>query len=295
MVLMTKNVATVADIVKAFGVSTKANSVITVLDDKPYWAVYNNNHKAIDALLRNKYSCFVIPEVSAPQEVGYPANPDIVFDELTEVSNEMLVALSASLDRLWELESVKFSPVENYDRYENLESTRTGAENETTTQNGSETNINTPSGVDTTTTKLTGTVKESNGGTRINSQDTANTSYNTNEVVNVKDTTKDETTHETDYNNATTEVTYSAGVSNTNVHSYDSLVTEGVKEYANVKDTAVNHIHGNIGVTTATAMMVEFVSFYDSYNFWVKFWDMYITLFASPIFETAREYYERVD
>lgn len=292
---MTKNVATVADIIKAFGKSTQANSVITVLADKPYWDVYDKNHKAIDALLRNKYSCFVIPEVSSPQEVGYPANPDIVFDELTNISNEMLVALTSSLDRLWELESVKFNPIENYDRYEDLESTRTGTENETTTQNGTETNVNTPQGSDTTKTKMSGTVKETNGGTRINSQDTSNTSYNTNEVVNVKDTTADNTTHQTDYNDATTEVTYTAGVVNTNVRTLDAIVTEGVKEYGNVKDVSVNHIHGNIGVTTATAMMTEYLSFYDTYNFWDKFWDMYITLFASPIFETAREYYERID
>lgn len=292
---MTKNVATVGDIVKALGVATEANSIITVLSDKPYWAVYNNNHKAIDALLRNKYSCFVIPEVSAPHEVGYPSNPDVVFDELTALSDEMLIALTSSLDKLWELETVKFSPIENYDRYEDLETTRTGTETDTTTQTGSETNVNTPSGSDVTTTKLTGTVKETNGGQRVNSQDNVNTSYNTNEVTKVTDTTADNTTHETDYNNATTEVNYSAGVANTNVHTLDNIVTEGVKEYANVKDKAVNHIHGNIGVTTATAMMVEYVSFYDTYNFWTKFWDMYITLFASPIFETGREYYERVD
>ena len=293
--MMTKNVATVGDIVKSLGKSTQANSVITVLADKPYWDVYDRNHKAIDALLRNKYSCFVIPEVSSPREVGYPSNPDIVFDELTAISNEMLIALTASLDRLWELESVKFNPVENYDRYEDLETTRTGTENETTTQNGTEKNVNTPEGVDITKTKLTGTVKETNGGTRVNSQDTSNTSYNTNEVVNVKDTTADNTTHQTDYNDATTEVTYTAGVVNTNVRTLDDIVTKGVKEYENVKDKSVNHIHGNIGVTTATAMMSEYVSFYDTYNFWAKFWDMYITLFASPIFETAREYYERID
>ena len=35
----------------------------------------------------------------------------------------------------------------------------------------------------------------------------------------------------------------------------------------------------------------EYVSFYDSYSFWVKFWEMYIKLFASPIFETDRSYY----
>lgn len=292
---MTKNVATVADIVNNLSKSTQAKSVITVLTDKPYWAVYDKNYKAIDALLRNKYSCFVIPEVSAPSEVGYPITPDIIFDELTAVSNEMLIALTSSLDRLWELESVTFNPIENYDRYENLENTRTGTETDTTTQTGSEKNVSTPSGSDVTTTKLTGIVKETNGGQRVNSQDNVNTSYNTNEVTKVTDTVADNTTHETDYNNATTEVNYLAGVVNTNVRTYENVVTEGVKEYANVKDIAVNHIHGNIGVTTATAMMVEFVSFYDTYNFWSKFWDMFITLFASPIFETGREYYERAE
>lgn len=292
---MTKNVATVADIVNNLSKSTQAKSVITVLSDKPYWAVYDKNYKAIDALLRNKYSCFVIPEVSAPSEVGYPIAPDIIFDELTAVSNEMLIALTSSLDRLWELESVTFSPIENYDRYENLETTRTGTENETTTQSGSETNVNTPRGSDTTVTKQNGSINETNGGQRVNSQDTKNTSYNTNEVVNVTDTNTDTTTHNTTYDDMVNEATYSAGVVNSNVHTYDNVVTQGVKEYGDVKDVAVNHIHGNIGVTTATAMMTEYITFYDTYNFWVKFWDMFITLFASPIFETGREYYERVD
>lgn len=292
---MTKNVATVADITNNLNKKTQAKSVITVLTDKPYWAVYDKNYQAIDALLRNKYSCFVIPEISSPVEVGYPTAPDVVFDELTAVSNEMLIALTSSLDKLWELEAVKFSPIENYDRYEDLETVRTGTESDTTTQSGSETNVNTPSGADATISKQNGTVTEANDSKRVNSQDTKNTSYNTNEVVNVTDTNTDTTTHQTTYDNLTNETTYNAGVINTNVHTFDNVITAGVKEYENVKDTATNHIHGNIGVTTATAMMTEYITFYDTYNFWVKFWDMYITLFASPIFETSREYYERVD
>ena len=290
---MTKNVATVADIVNNLSVKTQAKSVITVLSDKPYWAVYDKNYKAIDTLLRNKYSCFVIPEVSSPVEVDYPVS-DVIFDELTAVSNEMLIALTSSLDRLWELESVNFSPIENYDRYENLETTRTGSESDTTTQSGSETNVNTPSGNDSTITKQNGTIKEINGGKRINSQDTKNASYDTNEVVNVTDTNTDNTTHDTNYDNVSTEVKYTAGVVNTNVRTFDNVVTAGVKEYVNVKDTTVNHIHGNIGVTTATAMMTEYITFYNTYNFWLKFWNMFITLFSSPIFETDREYYERI-
>lgn len=291
---MTKNVATVADIINNLGKKTQAKSIITVLTDKPYWSVYDKNHQAIDALLRNKYSCFVIPEVSSPLEVEYPTAPDVIFDELTAVSTEMLIALTTSLDKLWELEAVKFSPIENYDRYEDLETVRTGTESDTTTQTGNEINVNTPSGADVTTSKQNGTVTEANGGKRVNSQDTKNTSYNTNEVVNVTDTSSDTTTHDTTYNNLTNETTYNAGVINTNVHTFDNVITAGVKEYENVKDTATNHIHGNIGVTTATAMMTEYITFYDTYNFWIKFWDMYITLFASPIFEISREYYERV-
>lgn len=73
-------------------------------------------------------------------------------------------------------------------------------------------------------------------------------------------------------------------------HKADETHNE-TRIYNAVTDAEENHIHGNIGITTATAMMTEFVSFYESYNFWVKFWEMYIKMFASPIFETDRTYY----
>lgn len=287
---MTRKVATVKQIFLNLKSKTQANSILTVLSDKPYWAVYNNHHEEIDKLLVQRYSAFVMPDVSNPDEVNYPGE-DIIFSELTLLSNQALTILTSNLDRLWSLESVEFSPIENYDRYEQYESTRTGGENETETQNGSERSVNTPTGSDVTNTELSGTVMEQNGGTRTNSQDTSNTSYNTNEVTNVTDTTKDTTSHTTTYDGATTKVEYEAGVVNTNVRTVDNMITVRAKEFDNVKDVQVNHIHGNIGVTTATQMMAEFVSFYDTYTFWCKFWDMYITLFASPIFETDRSYY----
>lgn len=289
---MTQKVATVKQIVQSLKAKTQANSILTVLSDKPYWAIYDKYHADIDKLLSQRYGAFVLPDVSNPSEVEYPGETDVIFDELTLLSNQTLTVLSSSLDRLWALEGVEFSPIENYDRYEQYESTRTGGESETETQNGSERNVNTPSGSDVTNTELSGTVTEQNGGTRINSQDMSNTSYNTNEVTNVTDTTKDTTSHSTTYDGATTKVEYEAGVVNTNVRTVDNMKTVRSKEYDNVKDVQVNHIHGNIGVTTATQMMVEFVSFYNTYTFWCKFWDMYITLFASPIFETDRRYYD---
>lgn len=291
VILMTKHFAIVKNLVKALGIKTEAKSIVTVALDKEYWTVYNNNHKAIDNILAKRYGDFVLAGVSEPSEVDYPVGADVIFDELTELSNELLTCLTSSLDRLWSLESVKFSAIENYDRYEDLSTVRTGSERDIITDDGVEKTTQSPSGSDTSTTTLSGSVESVNGGARTDTQTQTSTSYNTNEISGNVNKVEDNTKQTTSYNDASTKVVYENNIINTTVKEFDGRVNSHNKTYDDVTDKSINHIHGNIGVTTAVTMEKEFVDFYKTYNFWCTFWDMYINLFASPIFENDRSYY----
>lgn len=287
---MIKNVATVATLINALNVKTKANSVITDLTDKPYWAVYNKNHVAIDNLLKTKYYNFVLPNIPSPLELSDDGD-DIIMQKLTELSKTLHISLESSLDKLWELESVKFSPIENYDRYELYKTTHSGQEKEDVNTSGKITNTTKPEGSDVVVNVRTGSVKDANGGKMSVTEENEVTSYNPNRLSTVVDTTTDERTKTTTYNSVEDRQTMQYDSTHVTTQEFDGYNVNTVKTYDDVVELSDNHIHGNIGVTTATAMMTEYVTFYDSYSFWIEFWDMYITLFASPIFETSVEYY----
>ena len=106
------------------------------------------------------------------------------------------------------------------------------------------------------------------------------TSYNTNLIDTVTtEYSGDSDTSTTTYNNLTHEkdTTYN-NVKDDNTHSYND-----------VTDSHNAHIHGNIGVTTSTAMMNEYINFYTTYNFWLKFWNMYIKFNCRADFNTESE------
>lgn len=283
---MTDNVATVKQLVDALGVRTQAKQVITVTGTAEFWDIYNSKHTEIDSLLKTMYSSYVLPDVSSPVET---VEDDINY-ELSKMSKQFVAVCEKPLERLWELESVTFNPVENYDRYEKLSHVKTGSEEVSGGNKADNIDSKADTGTDTETVTQNGGVTNANSGGITSEEKTSDTSYNTNLINTVANNTTDTTKTVTEYNELETKTNTEKGTTTTYTYKVDETHNE-TKIYNAVTDAEENHIHGNIGVTTATAMMTEFVSFYDSYNFWLKFWEMYIKMFASPIFETDRRYY----
>ena len=279
---MTDNAATVRQLVDVLG----GEQVVNPVGDADFWHVYNNNHVAIDGILKTMYGNYVLPAISSPFET----DKYIIVDERIKISEQFVIACEEPLRRLWMLESVNFNPVENYDRYENLSHVKTGSEEVTGGNSADNSDIKADSGTDVETTTQNGDITNTNSGGIASEENTSDTSYNTNLINTVACNTTDTTKTVTTYNKLETKINNEKGTTTTYTHKVDERRNE-TKVYNEVSDVEDNRIHGNIGVTTATAMMTEYVSFYDSYNFWVKFWELYIRMFASPIFETDRSYY----
>ena len=284
---MTKHLATVKQLVDCLGVKTQAKQVINITGTADFWKVYNDNHDAIDGLFKTLYANYVLSEVSSPDET----TEDVILFELTQMSREFIMACEEPLKRLWMLESVEFNPVENYDRHENLSHVKTGSEVVTGANTADNSDTKSDTGTDTNTTVQNGEVDNTNSGGIASEENTNDTSYNTNLVNTVTNETTDTTKTVTEYKQLETQTSIEKGTTSAFVHKADETHNES-RVYNDVTDAEENHIHGNIGVTTATAMMDEFQQFYSTYSFWKKFWKMYITLFASPVFDTERgDYY----
>lgn len=279
---MTDNVATVKQLVDVLG----NEQVVNPVGAADFWNVYNDNHVAIDGMLKTMYGNYVLPDISSPFET----DKYIIVGERIKISEQFVTVCEKPLERLWELESVTFNPVENYDRYEKLSHVKTGSEGVSGGNKANNIDSKADTGTDTETVTQNGNVTNTNSGGIASEEKTSDTSYNTNLINTVANSTTDTTKTVTAYNQLETKTNTKKGTTTTYTHKADETHNE-TRIYNAVTDAEENHIHGNIGVTTATAMMTEYVSFYDSYNFWVKFWEMYIKMFASPIFETDRTYY----
>ena len=228
---------------------------------------YKTNYKNIDSVAYKMYGSYVLEDVENPLKT---LDTTALIEELTLNATMFLETNETYLNRLWEIESLNFSPIENYDRYEDIKDIRTGNEVTTLIKTGTSKEVNKTNG------NVSNAVK--NNQKEINKSEP--TSYNTNLIDTVTtEYSGDSDTSTTTYNNLTHEkdTTYN-DVKDDNTHSYND-----------VTDSHNAHIHGNIGVTTSTAMMSEFVSFYTSYNFWLKFWNMYIKFNCRVDFETESE------
>ena len=228
---------------------------------------YKTNYINIDSLAYKMYGSYVLEDVENPLKT---LDTTALIEELTLNATMFLETNETYLNRLWEIESLNFSPIENYDRYEDIKDIRTGNEVTTLIKTGTSKEVNKTNG------NVSNAVK--NNQKEINKSEP--TSYNTNLIDTVTtEYSGDSDTSTTTYNNLTHEkdTTYN-DVKDDNTHSYND-----------VTDSHNAHIHGNIGVTTSTAMMSEFVSFYTSYNFWLKFWNMYIKFNCRVDFETESE------
>lgn len=343
----TKHVATVNDVVytlihgskpqtdtadRVLGMSTQS------LFPADFWTEYNNNHNAIDRILNNNFAYFVLPQVNNPREKSkdFDGNP-LGVATTASISNQLeervvvpfMAGKITALKRLWELETLDFNPVENYDRIESWSETRTGNEKNETQLQGGEKNTHTEAiSTDTETTEIgkRKTNETETQGATVETRDLTNetstknnqsvqeknegTSYNTN-LYDTKTTTFEgaaDTATQTDTGTVkkdavtnTNESTVDATVDTTTIdrgarehidtRQYTDRKDTSLKTYDNVKDQHDGRIHGNIGVTTSTAMASEYDSYYIHYSFWEKLWKMFVSFSCSPTFSTDADDY----
>lgn len=152
-----------------------------------------------------------------------------------------------------------YSPIENYDRYEDMATDRDRSMNDTTTNNGSK--------------------NEGVNSNRTTSHSGTDTTTDTQETSAYDSSTyqpTDKTTSSLQHGESVTDGgTSSKATTNSNTN------IKGVKE--NEKTVQNNHIRGNIGVTTATAMQeaeYEFIGKFNPYEFIAGLFENSLTLFV---------------
>lgn len=236
------------------------------LSDLPWGQLYIDNANTIDNIAYRMYGENVLEDVSNPLETS---NTALLLEELTVNTDIFIQTAITSINNLWKLESVNFSPIENYDRYEGITTVRSGNETTELDKTGTEKETSTTNGA------VENAVKNNQTETVKNEP----TSYTTNLID----------TSTTEYSgNADTSTTYN-GLTDVKETVYTDRKDTTTHNYNNITDKHEAHIHGNIGVTTATAMMTEYVDFYSTYNFWVKFWKIYVTINCRADFCTESE------
>lgn len=251
---------------------TKNNLSISLINkatlgDSGWEQMYKDNATIIDNICYRLYGHNVLEDTVDPTITNDTAT---LTSELLFNSNLFINSCKSSINRLWELESVNFSPIENYDRYEDISTVRSGNETTELDKVGTEKETSTTNGA------VENAVK--NNQTEIVKNEP--TSYTTNLID----------TSTTEYSgNADTSTTTYNGLTDVKETAYTDRKDTTTHNYNNITDKHEAHIHGNIGVTTATAMMSEFVSFYSTYNFWVKFWELYIKINCRADFCTESE------
>lgn len=250
---------------------TKNNLSISLINkatlgDSGWEQMYKDNATIIDNICYRLYGQNVLEDTADPTITNDTAT---LTSELLFNSNLFINSCKSSINRLWELESVNFSPIENYDRYEDISTVRSGNETTELDKAGTEKETSTTNGA------VENAVK--NNQTEIVKNEP--TSYTTNLID----------TSTTEYSgNADTSTTTYNGLTDVKETAYTDRKDTTTHNY-NITDKHEAHIHGNIGVTTATAMMSEFVSFYSTYNFWVKFWEIYVKINCRADFCTESE------
>lgn len=316
------------------------------VENPPEWlSAYNEHSASIDRIAIKKFGSFVFDSDETTYSEYFP---DYLLDCFAFYYQRKL-----TYDKLWEIESITFNPINNYDSHKKSTMVRTGAENDTNNKEYGKTTENTQSGavIDSLVKSGSETVATKNNQTETNARELNTavdvmaknnqsvtvtdmkkqsykdthtlTAYASNEVdatertyagdgdTNVTSFSGDADTTNT-VNSGTDTVTKSyAGNADTTEQSFDNrkdektttyndlknVTTENVtkdteehtKTYNAVTDTFEETQSGNIGVTTSTAMLSEFVNFYSNYSFFERLIGDFVQFICRADFETEVE------
>lgn len=316
------------------------------VEEPPEWLSYYTEHAAtIDRIAIKKFGSFVFDSDKTSYSEYFP---DYLLDCFAFYYKRKL-----TYDKLWEIESITFNPINNYDSHKTSKIVRTGSEKNVNNKEFGKTIENIQSGSVTDTLLKTGseTVATKNNQTETNIRDlntsvdvTAKnnqsvtvtdtkrqsykdkhtlTAYANNEVdatertyagdgdtnvttfsgdgdtTNTKNTGTDTTTKsytgdadttEQSFNNRKDEKTIKYdNLKNVTTENFTKDTEENTKTYNAVTDTFEETQSGNIGVTTSTAMLTEFVNFYGNYSFFERLIGDFIKFICRADFETEVE------
>lgn len=176
-----------------------------------------------------------------------------------------------TFDHVAKIYTASYSPIENYDRYEDMETNRDRVMDDDTATNNYKTDYLT--GNNTVTNDLT----QQHSGKDSTVDENTTSAYDSTTYQPESKSTSDLTHGEkiTDTGTVGTNTTQSKSSSVT--ANTDKDITENEKTIQN------NHIRGNIGVTTADAMQIEeyeFLSKYNPYKFIAGLFENSLTLFV---------------
>lgn len=352
---MKKKRLTMAEVIKhiQYNIHSELNVPLLniTLTELPEWySAYKEQYSFIDEFVVTKFSDFVLDNYEAPDGVVTLA---VLESFLKRKSNSFYMLRKLTYDKLWEIESITFNPINNYDSHTKSTTTRTGSENDINNkeyqktieneQNGSVVDSLEKSGSETVATKnnqketnarelntavdvstknnqsmtVTDTKKQSytdkhtltayannevdatertyagDGDTNVTNfsgeADTTNTK-NTGTDTLTKSYTGEADTTEQSFNNRKDEKT-------TTYNNLKTIVSENVtkdteertKTYNKVTDTFEEMKSGNIGITTSTAMLSEYLDFYGNYSFFERLISDFIQFICRVDFETEAE------
>lgn len=188
-------------------------------------------------------------------EVLY-ADPVFLKTAIGMWSTKMLPTFTKWVEAL----SYNFNPIENYDRFEEYTKTNTG----TVADNGSSSN--------------TGTVTDS--GSTSNTGTQQNSGSNTDKVSAFNSDTMRDSTTSTASNTRTDNLASTA----TNTRTDNLSSTANNTRTDNLSEHNISHIHGNIGVTTSSAMVSEYWRTYEELNIYNQITDLFLTEFCLMVY-----------
>ena len=307
--------------------------------------------REIDYYAILKFGDFVLDKFVWDDDI-YTIHQDLLM-QLQKLSLLFYRQRKLTYDKLWEIESITFNPINNYDSHTKSTTTRTGSENDVNNKEFGKTTENIQSGSVTDTLLKTGseTISTKNNQTETNARDintsvdvtsknnqsvtvtdTKNQSYKDTHTLSAYATSEVDATERTYNGNGDTNVTTFSGDADTTntvnsgmetttksytgdadtteqsfnnrkdekTTTYNNLkneTTERVindkeehtKTYNAVTDTFEETKSGNIGVTTSTAMLTEFVNFYGNYSFFERLIGDFVQFICRADFETEAE------
>lgn len=256
--------------------------------DTPEWykqyGLSGTEFREIDYYVVLKFRDFVLDNFVWDDDI-YTIQQDLE-NHLRKLSLLFYYQKKLTYDKLWEIESITFNPIHNYDSNIRRTNTRTGSESETATEAGTNKNTRTEMGSTTDKNKRSGSEKDTNTNTNTNTETHSVTSYNTNEIDKNENVQNNELTATHTYNDVLDERTTSYNDRQTLDSEENGNERNATKTYNSVTDTFEETHSGNIGVTTSTAMLSEFADFYGNYSFFEHLISDFVQFICRADFET---------
>lgn len=247
----------------------------------------STNYIDIDYLVVTKYSEFVLNDFETDEKGTVDF---ITLRSLLSKKSRLFYAMKKlTYDKLWEIESITFNPIHNYDSNISRKSVRTGSESDKETESGTNKNSRAETGGTIDKNMRSGSEKDTSTNTLTNTETHSVTSYNTNEIDKNENEQNNEASATHTYNGVLDERTTTFKDRQTVDDAEKNNERNATKTYNSVTDTFEETHSGNIGVTTSTAMLNEFVDFYHNYSFFERLIGDFVQFICRADFETEVE------